>query len=272
MSPILELHLFTRTTPKLQDSCVKSTHLHHGKTLIFSSKVCFEPGSPGIPGGRNTLSPHFFSITKVRRGKRLHFLTCSNLETPCLPSDRFLSQEQDTFWGLGTQVFTHGAGLFFKSETQLFTEIGFATYVSRGPSRCLSSTFLLSNPNWPLPSLFWPSEFESKQSQRICFFWLEHFSSGPKTSVQHHFFPVLQCICADTWAETIRFLALQNTPSCWFSNVTCVRGKNQPFSAASYLLPCLMVTSGQVTIFLALQISHLWDAYKDVMVTLFYFT
>jgi hypothetical protein len=38
------------------------------------------------------------------------------------------------------------------------------------------------------------------------------------------------------------------------------------------LLPCLMVTSGQVTIFLALQISHLWDAYKDVMVTLFYFT
>ena len=170
MSPILELHLFTRTTPKLQDSCVKSTHLHHGKTLIFSSKVCFEPGSPGIPGGRNTLSPHFFSITKVRRGKRLHFLTCSNLETPCLPSDRFLSQEQDTFWGLGTQVFTHGAGLFFKAETQLFTEIGFATYVSRGPSRCLSSTFLLSNPNWPLLSLFWPSEFESKQSQRIWFF------------------------------------------------------------------------------------------------------
>lgn len=153
------------------------------KNVDFSSKVCFEPGSPGLPGGRNTLSPHFFSITKIRRGKRLHFLTCSNLETPCLPSDRFLSQEQDTFWGLGTQVFTHGAGLFFKAETQLFTEIGFATYVSRGPSRCLSSTFLFSNPNWPLPSLLWPSEFESKQSQIILFFWLEHFSSGTTTSV-----------------------------------------------------------------------------------------
>ena len=49
--PILELHLFTRTTtPKLQDSCVKSTHLHHGKTLISHPKFVSNRAALDSPG------------------------------------------------------------------------------------------------------------------------------------------------------------------------------------------------------------------------------
>ena len=48
--PILELHLFTRTTPKLQDSCVKSTHLHHGKTLISHPKFVSNRAALESPG------------------------------------------------------------------------------------------------------------------------------------------------------------------------------------------------------------------------------